>query len=223
MHLTRSAVSKFLFFAAVFTFTTLTASAQPSRNFAEAAKEGPNASAFVIDKWKFTLNGTPYEITKEGKISKNFKSGRKSAQLKIGADEELSRIVYYAQHEADLLILTEVQAGGDGASVLYRVDPGSLKTKWIVSIPGFNVANGLIEGNSVYLAAIGFVAKVELRNGRYAWKHDDLYRKYKKDGAFNIFETPKIEEDRIVFKEADTENQIVVSKVDGKVLNVVVR
>ena len=87
MHLTRSTVSRFLIFAAVFTFTTLMVCAQQSRKFAEATKEGPNASAFMIDKWRFALNGTPYEITKEGKISKDSKSGRKTAQLKIGADK----------------------------------------------------------------------------------------------------------------------------------------
>ncbi len=220
MHFTRSRV---LFFVAALGCSAMVICAQQFRNFAEAKGSGPNASAFVIDKWIFTLNGTAYEITKEGKLSRRSRNGRNAAPLKIGSDEELSRIVYYAEHEGDLLILTEVNAGGSGASVLYRVDAVSLKTKWHVLIPGFNIANGLIEGNSVYVAAIGFVAKIGLRNGRYAWKHDNLYRKYKKDGAFNIFETPKLEDDRVVFKEADTENQIVVSKINGNVMNVIVR
>lgn len=72
---------------------------------------------------------------------------------------------------------------------------------------------------------MGFAGKRDLSSGKYVWKHEDFYRKYKKDGAFNIFETPEIEGSNVIYTEkieGKEPNLIVFDKTTGKVVRTVV-
>ncbi|MDQ3633615.1 MAG: hypothetical protein M3405_03790 [Acidobacteriota bacterium] len=101
-----------------------------------------------------------------------------------------------------------------------------MKTKWRKHIPSFNIAKGLIEENFAYLAAIGFAAKINLDNGNYTWKHEGFYRKYKESGAFNVFLTPQLKDNLVIFKEDDIssrgfDHQLHVDKSSGKIIKVI--
>ena len=76
-----------------------------------------------------------------------------------------------------------------------------------------------MEGRYAYLTAIGFVGKVDLTSGAYVWRHDKLYRR---DGAFNSFELPEIQGDKVLFRESVDVGQrqpevIRVRKSSGKI------
>jgi len=134
-------------------------------------------------------------------------------------------VIYFLEYKNDLLVIFESDIGDGRGAFIVRFNGKTLKPKWQQNIPAFNVAKGVIENNSVFLAAIGYAAKINLDTGKYVWKHEDFYRKYKEDGAFNIFETPKIEGNVIILTENQDDhkrppNVIKFNKNSGKVIEV---
>jgi hypothetical protein len=65
-----------------------------------------------------------------------------------------------------------------------------------------------------------------LDNGNYTWKHEGFYRKYKESGAFNVFLTPQLKDNLVIFKEDDIssrgfDHQLHVDKSSGKIIKVI--
>lgn len=133
---------------------------------------------------------------------------------------------YYAKYKDDWVILYDLTNGKSSGGSIIRLDGKTLKPKWNANISGFNIAKGLLENQFAYLGAMGFAAKIDLNSGRYVWKHDDFYRKYKEGGAFNIFDVPKLEGDTVVFTELENDaptNSIIFDKLSGNVVKVNVK
>lgn len=199
--------------------------AQQTKIFSEA--EGTPAAAdriYDYEKWNFSVGNNQYEIKKNGKAQRIDENNRVTDfYIKIKDAENLVRI-YFAQYKNDLILLCEDETWDAGRGFITKLDGKTLKPKWRKHIYGFNVARGLIEDNSAYLAAIGFAAKINLDTGKYIWKHDDFYRKYNEDGAFNIFEVPEIQGDTIVYTEKSIyqrpPNIIKFNKNSGDVIQV---
>jgi hypothetical protein len=76
-----------------------------------------------------------------------------------------------------------------------------------------------IEDNYAYITAIGFVSKLDLRLGKYIWKHTDLYQK---NAAFDFFDRPKIQGRKVIFRGVSSDGKapinIVVDKISGKII-----
>lgn len=218
------------FFCVVFgLFVVASVFAQDIKPFSEAKGYGVNAAIYDFDKWNFLIGDAAFEIQKAGKVIKKDAKGRTAnLRIKLDVDEELNRVVYFTEYKGDLILLCESNVFDGGSGFLMRIDQISLKSKWKTNIPAFNIARGLIENNFAYVAAIGFIGKIDLDTGKYLWKHDDLYYKYDKTGAFNIFLTPQIKDDFVIFKEEDTlmsgfDHQIKVSKTSGKIIEVLLK
>ncbi len=200
--------------------------AQETKVFSEAKGSGKYQASYDFDKWNFSVGKNRYEIRKDGKAKRtNIKNRITNFHIRLDKDELLERAIYFAQYKNDLLLICEVSVADAGSGFIARLDGKTLKTKWQGNISSFNTTKGLIEGKSAYLAAGGFVAKMNLDTGKYIWKHEDFYRKYKEDGAFNIFETPKIEGNIITLTENQDDykrpsNVIKFNKISGKVIEV---
>lgn len=82
---------------------------------------------------------------------------------------------------------------GAGAAVL--LDSKSFRTVWVVQIPGFNIGEGLISGNFLYVTAGGFIGKINLDTGNYEWQHEELSRP---PDLFNSFKRPVLQDDGYV-------------------------
>ncbi len=211
---------------AVLLLVTVVHAQGPQRTFSEAiAAKATPGKHYDTEKWTFTLGPHVYEINRTGRAQRRRGQSRPLRfRLDLGGSTELVR-VYYAQHKGDLLLLCEDQLGGYGSGFVARFNGATLKQKWRAAIPAFNIANGLIEGSSAYLGAIGFAGKLNLDSGKFVWKHDDFYRKYKEDGAFNIFETPTLAGSEVVYVESrhtpsGKPNVIKFNKTSGKVISV---
>jgi hypothetical protein len=192
-----------------------------TKPFSFAKGEGKNQGSYEFDKWSFSIGENQYEINKNGAGKRINQTGTVTKfRLLKSDDESLHRVIYFSPYKNDLLLLSEIDYQGYGAGFIVRFDGKTLKTKWQCEIPGFNIAQGLIENKWAYLAAIGFIAKIDLETGKYLWKHDNLYRKYNESGAFNIFETPKSINNLVLFKEEGENNQIEVNKMSGKIIKV---
>jgi hypothetical protein len=154
---------------------------------------------FEEGECNFTISEWEYHINSEGKgYRTNNKNKRQEIDLKLNKNNTIEGI-QYVQLEKDIIIIYGVTDGDGAAGSVSRLDGQKLDIKWSVWVPAFNISTGLIESNYLYLAGIGFVSKINLQTGKFEWKHDNLYdNKY---FSFNSFETPKINDNEVIFLE----------------------
>lgn len=152
-------------------------------------------------RFEFISNGNKFKISENG--HGRSVSGSRAAEfsLLLEKDEILQGSVYFAEFQNDILLIAESYLNDGGAGFLARMDGQTLKVKWKRHIPAFNIGPGLLHGNYAYVTAIGFVGKIDLRNGSYAWSHDDLYGQ--QSSSFNSFEQPNIVGTKVVFRESE--------------------
>jgi hypothetical protein len=107
--------------------------------------------------------------------------------------------LFYGQVDDDLVLVYEVSDGETTGGTIVRLLPLSLRAKWRLNLPSFNLSVGTFEGSRLYQAAFGFVAAVDLDRGTYVWSHQGLYdpRRY----SFNAFERPEVNTTDVVFRE----------------------
>lgn len=216
---------KFLILAALIVVVSGITFAQKSAPFSTAERISEEDAE--ITRWKIATAAAQYEIDQTGLGKRTTPDGKSSGFLvTLDKNDELYRVIYFKPVGDDLVIASENNGGDSGASFITRLNSETLKPAWRLRVPGFNIAEILSEGNFAYVGAIGFAGKVDLATGKFVWKHEDFYRKYKKDGAFNIFELPEIEGDEVIFKELITNraepNVIRFNKNTGKVIKVTV-
>ena len=185
-------------------------------------------------EFEFSASGFKYTISSRGRAKREGvgdSSGRvRRFDLRLSRGDVLERAIYHAEYRGDLLLLCQVGDGESGAGFITRLDGRTLAMKWKRSIPGFNVGQGLIENDHAYVTAIGFVGKVNLPTGGYAWRHSNLYRTSPKrvngylDDDFNMFKLPKIEGDAVLFEEIDPYpipvKTLKVQKQSGRILSI---
>lgn len=183
--------------------------------FREARKVSQGSST----SFEFELKGFTYRIAWNGAGRRIKGDSTRLFNLRLDGGDFLERI-YYAVHRENILLLCEVTDGESGAGFVARLEQPSMRARWKTRLPAFNVGPGLIEEEHVYVTGIGFVARLDLREGEFVWKHDDLYRA--EDGSFNSFETPRIEGDAVLFKEVPARESgaktLRVQRRTGKIL-----
>ncbi|MEK7724539.1 MAG: hypothetical protein AAB336_09345 [Acidobacteriota bacterium] len=176
-------------------------------------------------RWDFEISSTRYEVLSSGRAKKiSAKNTVTKFNLPLGKNETVYSNVFFAQHKTDLILLYEANMGGEGLGYIAAFDSSSMNLKWKAVINGFNVGKGLLENQFAYLTAIGFVAKINLLTGKYVWKHDNLYRRFNENGAFNIFETPELEKSNVIFTEKTHDNIvniIVANKTSGRIIRTI--
>ena len=161
---------------------------------AKGFPEPPESTSF-----EFSSGGFQYKIAENGKGRRSGNDKQLAFSLRVAPNDYLTHQLYYADYEGDLLLIGEVSDSDYGMGFIARLDGATLRLKWKRVINAFNVGQGLLDGAYAYVTGIGFVGKVNLKSGAYAWRHDDLYRR---DGAFNSFELPDVEGNVVVFREA---------------------
>ncbi len=216
--------SRIILLLFILTFGIVADSEAQTKVFSEAKGVAAIGKYYDFEKWEFLIGGDKYEITNKGQGKRTDGRNRVTKfRLSLEGAETLEG-VYFAEYKNDLLLMSGLDFGGEAAGFIVRLDGKTLKVVWRKHIPAFNIARGLVENGFAYLAAIGFAAKINLDTGKYIWKHEDFYRKYKESGAFNIFEVPKIEGSTIIYTENDIysgqPNIIKFNKNTGKVIEV---
>jgi len=117
--------------------------------------------------------------------------------------------LWYLPLGHDLVLVHENTDGESGWGTVTRLTGERLQARWSTNIPSFNIGEGVMEGDDLYLTALGFIAKLNLTTGRYAWVHEDLYA----DGRFNAFKRPVVGDAVVTF--TDGANTLVVKKRSG--------
>jgi hypothetical protein len=199
---------------------TVAAKSQGSAGLFVEAKSLP-PHPFEPDHFEFSIRSETYRISNRGKGSVKIDSSTRSFDLRLLRYDRLERL-YSTEYEQDLLIIGGITDGESGAGFLARLDTKRMKLKWKRAIPAFSVGPGLIHERHGYVTAIGFIGKINLDSGAYAWKHNNLYDD--RTGAFNSFELPEISGNTIVFREAPNYLRkktavVIVDRASGKILN----
>lgn len=200
------------------------------RSFTEARSERV-LELDVPSHHEFSALGYKFTISSNGRGRREGEgSAVRRLNLRLHKNDKLDRNVYYAEYQGDLLLLCEFTDGLNGGGFIARLNGRTMAIKWKRLIRGFNVGQGLIEHDHAYVTGIGFVGKVDLKSGVFAWKHDNLYTNgLRKDGSygdsnFNSFETPKVEGDAVLFTEVENYGYpptiLKVQKRTGRILSI---
>jgi hypothetical protein len=159
-------------------------------------------------KFTFSLGDDRYIILSDGK-GKRTRLGSDTEEFEVDSDEGVIERIYYFKHNDDLFLTLGLSDVESGWGSVMRLDGKTLKPKWSTRLPGFNVGQGLVEDEFLYVTTIGFVAKLDMVSGKYIWKHDGLYKPgiissagFHGPGFFNDFEQPKLEGDVVIFSES---------------------
>ena len=178
-----------------------------------------NSSSSRDSIFEFSSSGTKYKIKADGagtRGSANLKSTK--FNLKI-ANSDFIEALSFLDFEDNILLLANITDNeGSGGSV-YSLRKTDSQIKWVANIPGFNIGDVTIEDNHAYITAIGFISKLDLRSGKYIWKHTNLYQK---DRAFGSFDRPKVQGKTVIFRGNSSDGvaptNIVVDKISGKII-----
>jgi len=204
---------------------TLFASAQEPAN-----QTGPSQQeAFVNvdrtgeDKWRsfFMFSAAGHDYTVRGDGFGQSTPGRarpQSFHLTLGREGRLERL-YYLEHDNDLLLVYEATDQRYGWGYVERFDPRTMKRRWITPVSAFNIGPGLVEGNSLYLAAANLVARIDLGSGKYLWQHDEIQKQY--ELLVESFQLPSLSNDKVLFYENGHRGRTVeIEKSTGRILHV---
>jgi hypothetical protein len=119
------------------------------------------------------------------------------------------------------VIWASVDMAGDGNCHLLSVKSPDGPLNWKKTIPAFNTRKPVTRNNFIYLCGIGFIGKINLDTGNYAWKRDDLYHG-KENLRFNNFSNIFLYGDHVIFIEgekpgASPRRKIIVNDAGGKI------
>jgi outer membrane protein assembly factor BamB len=81
--------------------------------------------------------------------------------------------LFILPRDNDFIVFYVSSDGDVGASYAKRISPDKNKIKWETPISAINLASPAIVDNSAYLSTLGFVGKLDLKNGKYIWKFND--------------------------------------------------
>ncbi|MDT5295384.1 MAG: hypothetical protein QOJ76_2264 [Acidobacteriota bacterium] len=192
--------------------------------FQHAKRAGEDASA----TFEFETSGFSYHIAANGngRRTRDDKTRRFNLRLEGG---DYIETLYFSEYAGDLLLACGVTDGESGAGFVVRLEQPSMRARWKQHVPTFNPGEPLREGRYLYVTAVGFIAKLDLETGEYAWKHDGLNDT--REGAsksFTTFDTPEIRGDTVLFKDGIlfkddavyNRKTVAVDKKSGKIIRI---
>jgi hypothetical protein len=179
----------------------------------EPGADGPEAFTFEQD-------GFQYQILHNGAGRRTKEGAVRLFNLRLEAGDRL-RHVYFSEFVNNIILACEVSDAETGAGFVVRLEQPSMRARWKAHLPGFNVGAPLRDGEHLYLTAIGFVAKLDLKTGRFAWRHTRLHGRGGPD-AFSAFGPPELSGDAVLFRETRADGRparaVRVHRRTGKIL-----
>jgi len=158
-----------------------------------------------------------YEITPEGKVSIN-EQYRFQLQTELIIDK-----AYLYQDSLYWYMFFEETDFDISQSWLQKIRKKDLHNQYLLKIYGFNLGQPIIIDSLTYVTGIGFVGQINLNNGKYNWKIENLYDREK--ASFNSFDTIIIKKDIVEFHSEHyrTKNidKVIVERENGKIIELI--
>ena len=125
---------------------------------------------------------------------------------------------FVTENDKNIYIFYTFEEYDSGSSRALCVDKKTLKINWNHSIGGFNLSKPIMDNDVVYIASLDHLSKLSLKTGKFYWRLDNLYQKYK----INYVEKMIFKEKSILYlykkqhpsKELDT---LCVNDLSGKI------
>lgn len=174
------------------------------------------------DTVEIEIEGNHYTLFPYGRIIVQSLATNQKDTFQLNT-ELLIEEAHFFNYKTDLVIYYTDSDFESGSSYIECYDHNTYKLKWKNNIYGFNLTDPIILDNSTYVASFGFIGKLNLDNGKYFWKHENLYEETK----FNSFGSIEINDDKVYFSEGlwvrdtRTPGQIVVNDVTGEIVNII--
>lgn len=186
--------------------------------FDQAHKAGDGLDALF--SWGDANKG--FALSARGVLTSKMDFLKPKLRLPIDKGEWIERLLVRRQ-ENDLMLAFDTSDGDNGRGLICRIKWPLSAVQWCQTIPGFNV-HASTGKDSIYLGAIGFVGRLDPKNGNYLWRHDDLYGK---DKTFNIVCPAKEYEATVVFNattgiRGSVVKQISLGLYTGKIIQTTV-
>ncbi|PWT88421.1 MAG: hypothetical protein C5B55_13125 [Blastocatellia bacterium] len=184
---------------------------EPAKSFERVDRIGEaNARSFFV----FATAERNYAIRHDGHgESYAVKVMRRNFDLKMGPGARLER-VYFADEGNDLLLLYEVTDGRSDWAYFLRMDQKLVKLKWLLAVSAMNLGPAVLDGDSAYLTASSFAARIDLNTGKYVWQQNEFDQE-----KLSEFQSPVLTSDRVVLHEDKEEGrQIELDKTTGAVI-----
>ncbi|MES2809165.1 MAG: hypothetical protein V4619_11095 [Bacteroidota bacterium] len=163
-----------------------------------------------------TLNNFDYTVYPNGKIKK-FKNGTLITSYQLTTDERVEN-AYLFYYKNNLIVYYTETDSETGGSIIESLDTLSAKRNWNTRAFGFNLGQPVVKVNNTYVSTIGFVGKLNLQNGKYYWKHEDLYDR--QTYSFNQFDSVLFVGDKVFFTSNNSNKHItdtvIVNDITGK-------
>jgi len=180
----------------------LQASTRPTADTAGTEQVECEPATFSSLPCRFVLAETTLEVSRAGQL-RRYSLGKSAASVQLPLEKGFTvDAILYGMYSKDLVLVYEVSDGEVGFGYVARLRLKNLMLKWWTSLPAFNLSLGAIEDRYLYQAGFGFVAKLDLNTGRFAWKHDGLYDRA--HSSFNSFRRPEVGRGEVVFREEPT-------------------
>ncbi len=171
----------------------------PPPNPSDVSKPADQDKPVDPQKFEFMVGDVKFAVTNTGDgIRKGPTSATHRFQLPLDKGFEIETLDYF-DRKGDLLLIYGVSDGQTSGGEVIKLRSKTLEQKWLTDVPGFNLGQALIKGRWLYLTATGFIGKLDLHSGKYAWQHDYLHNKG--PGIFKSFEQPVFEKDVVKFTE----------------------
>jgi hypothetical protein len=195
---------------------------KPSKLFQEARAVNENATPDP-EAFEFEMNGFAYHVRTNGNGRRTKGKRARGFNLRLDDGEAVSNLLYY-EFEGDLLLLLHTDIKGVGLGFVTRLEQPSMRGLWRQRIPAGDVGRPLRDGHSLYATGAGFVGRLDLRTGEYAWLYDDLEFE-RGDGwkPVRTFDEPELDGDAVLFRERPVYNPrrtLVVNRKTGKIIRV---
>ena len=192
-------------------------------NPSEVSKTAEQDKLVEPRRFEFTVGDARYVVTYTGDgIRTRSKGATDRFRLPLDKGFEIEALDYF-DRKGDLILVCGVTDGEAASGVVSRLDKKTLEQKWLADVPALNLDEAVIKGHWLYLTATGFIGKLDLHSGKYAWQHDYLYMQG--PGIFNSFEQPVFEKEVVKFTEKLSRDEngppvtIVVEDKTGRVIN----
>ncbi|HST51893.1 MAG TPA: hypothetical protein VLJ61_07770 [Pyrinomonadaceae bacterium] len=164
--------------------------------------------------YRVSVNGNGAR-TREGKPTRGF-------NLRLEGGEEILRVLF-AEYDGDLLLICEFKPGkvNIGGAAIFRLLQPSMRARWSQRIPS-NGISAHREGSSLFMAGIGFIARLNLNSGQYDWQHANLVKREPgKFVYFGAFDEPEVSGGEILFRE-ERYNENLVRTYDPNIAKTIV-
>ena len=176
---------------------------------------------FENASFSWEIGSNNYELRSDGLLQ--MRQSQRKIRLPLGRGMLGLGLNFVKGVQNDLVLGYGTDNGEAGTSYVCRIRGDLLSIRWCKNIGNINLDIS-VSDDSVWVGAVGFAARMNINNGKYVWRHDDLYKLENGTDSF-VITCPVLEDETTVtFYGQDTNNrnnqQLKVERNSGSIIEI---